>query len=276
MFYKLLIRQLGCFGITLSANRVGAIYSDLVEKEEININQKALDDNFEYLLLDGIWEKTKGYGWEENKSVLLCALGVRANGERKVIGFFLARGEDTESWKKLLGNLKQRGLKGESLKLAIIDDTQAIKSALEIFYPGIPIQTCVMHKSRNVIGKTSHKNKEAVAEDVKQIFARETKEEAIEKAKEVVKKWYLVEPKAMESLRYNLESCFTYLNFPKELWKKLRTTNLLEREFREVRRRMKGFDSTFQNQKSAEKYANSIFNYLNNNYPLNGGLHTNA
>lgn len=68
--------------------------------------------------------------------------------------------------------------------------------------------------------------------------------------------------------------CFTYLRFPKDLWSKIRTTNILEREFREVRRRMKVFDNTFQNEESANRYANTIFTNLNNNYPLKSTLHT--
>jgi transposase-like protein len=115
-----------------------------------------------------------------------------------------------------------------------------------------------------------------VAEETKNIFRQDTKEKAMEMAKAVVKKWYMAEPKAMESLRFNLEYCLTYMDFPKEKWSKIRTTNLLEREFRELRRRMKVFDNTFQNEESANRYANTMINYLNNNYPLKGGLHTNA
>ena len=265
-----------CFGIPISVNRVGAIYRELVEKEEVNINRKLLDDDYEYLILDGIWEKTKGYGWDDNRSVLLCALGVRKNGERKIIGFALERVEDNESWGKLAGSLKQRGLKGTNLRLAIADDHPSIKNAVERHYPGLPVQLCIVHKMRNVINKTKFKNKAAVVTDLKTIFGSETKEEALEQAKTVVKKWYMVEPKAMESLRFNIEYCFTYMQFPKEIWRKIRTSNILDREFREFRRRMKVFDNTFQNPESAERYTNSIINYLNSYYPLKGGLHTNA
>ena len=99
-----------------------------------------------------------------------------------------------------------------------------------------------------------------------------SKEEALKKAKSVIKKWYMTEGKAMESLRHNVEYCFTYLDFPQDTWSKIRTTNMLEREFREIRRRMKGFDSTFQSVDSANRYANSIINYLNENYPLKKGF----
>jgi len=266
-----------CFGINLSVNRVGAVYRELAQKEAVNINTKVLNDEFEYLLLDGIWEKTKGYGWDDNRSVLLCALGVKANGDRKIIGFSLARSEDTQAWRQLVGDLKKRGLQGKTLKLAITDDNGAIKNAVQTFFPGLPVQNCIVHKMRNVLKRTRHKNKPAIGEDLKTIFVSQDKKEAIDKAKIMVKKWYMAEPKAMEALRFNLEYCFTYMDFPRYLWSKIRTTNILEREFRELRRRMKGFDNTFQDEISANRYANTIINYLNQNYPLSkGGLHTNA
>ena len=265
-----------CFGIPISADRVGVIYKELAEKEEININHQILDDDFEYLILDGIWEKTKGYGWDDNQSVLLCALGIRPNGERKIIGFSLERHEDNETWGKLVKQIKDRGFKGTNLKLAIADDHQSIKNAVERYFPGLPVQLCIIHKMRNVINKTKFKNRKAVADDIKSIFQSQSKEEAMEKAKATVKKWYMVESKAMESLRFNIEYCFTYMQFPKNIWSKIRTTNILDREFREFRRRMKVFDNTFQNEESANRYTNSIINYLNSYYPLKGGLYTNA
>lgn len=256
-----------CFGIPVSANRVGVIYRELAEKEAVNVNGIPLTDDYEYLILDGIWETTKGYGWEDNKSVLLCALGIKKDGTRKIIGFSLERGERMDTWTPFVASLRKRGLKGDNLKLMIADDHPAIKAAMDTVYPTVPIQLCIVHKMRNVMGKTKRKNRGAVIGDVKEIFHSQTKEEAMEKAKQVVKKWYMTEPKAMESLRFNLEHCFTYLQFPKEQWRKLRTTNILDREFREFRRRMRVFDNTFQSTESAQRYANTIINYLNDWYP---------
>lgn len=264
------------FGIPISVDRIGVIYRELAEKEDININAKPLSDDYEYLLLDGIWEKTKGYGWDGNDSVLLCALGITPEGKRQILGFSLTRQEDGDSWKRFVASLKARGLTGNQLKLVIADDHPSIKAAVAIVYPGIPLQNCIVHKMRSVLRKTSYKTKAAIAEDLKTIFRSETKDEAMEKTKTVVKRWYMTESKAMEALRFNVEDCFTYFTFPKHLWSKVRTTNILEREFREVRRRMKVFDNTFQNEQSATRYANSLFTYLNGNYPLKGGLHTNA
>lgn len=258
-----------CFGIKVSKNRVGLVHKELAKKEEFQINSQPLEDQFEYLLLDGLWVKCKGYGFEsdDNKGVLLCALGITKEGERKIVGFKFARSEDYENWHDFLLEIKQRGLLGKNLKLIITDDNGGLVKAIKHLYPDVKTQVCITHKLRNVIAKTSHKNKVALSQDVKKIYQAETKEEAEKRAKDFSKDWYVREESSIKSLKYNFEKTLTYYDFPKEDWKKIRTTNILEREFREVRRRIKVFDNSFDSKKSVNTYGNSIFGYLNNHYP---------
>lgn len=266
------------YGVKISRNRVGTIHRKLAEAEEAQINSQPITDEYEYIMLDGIWGKAKGYGWDTNKAVILCALGIKADGTRKILGFRVARGESYEEWYQLILNLKERGLKTKSLKLAITDDTNGLTSALEHLLPKVPIQHCYLHKMRNVLTKTKHKHKAAIGEDLKTIYREENKKAATIKAKEIVKKWYLKEPKAMDSLQHNFSYTLTYMDFPKTIHKKIRTTNVLEREFREIRRRIKVFDSSFNDTNSMCRYANNIINYLNQNYPAvqYPNLHTNG
>ncbi len=158
--------------------------------------------------------------------------------------------------------------------MAITDGGAGLKSALRFSFPSLPTQLCIVHKSRNVITKTKFKNKRALADDLKTVFSQETKEKATNQAKIFCKKWYQVEPIAVESFRRNFEDCLTYFQFPKEKWHQVRTTNILEREFRELRRRIKVFDNSFNSQVSTEKYVNTIFSNLNQTYPAYQFLHT--
>jgi putative transposase len=264
-----------CFGITFSKNRVGKVYAEFARQESVNINSQPITDNFEYLYFDGVYVKSKGYGYEDNKAVLLCVLGVKADGLRKIIGFTFARAEDYESWLELIDNLKGRGLKTETIKLAITDGGTGLKSALRFSFPNLPTQLCIVHKSRNVITKTKFKNKRELANDLKAVFNQETKEQSQLQAKIFCKKWYLIEPTAVEIFRKGFDDCLTYFQFPKDQWHQVRTTNILEREFRELRRRIKVFDNSFNSQSSTENYANTIFTNLNQTYPAYQFLHTN-
>jgi len=252
-----------CFGIQLSANKSSEIHRDLAEQESFNINQHPLTDEFEYLLVDGVWVTCKAFGLRErNKASLLCALGIRADGTRKVIGFTIAFAEDTDSWTEFVTQLKQRGITGKQLKLILCDDNGGLANAIAHIYPNTPKQICITHKMRNVMSKTSHKHKQLVADDLKYVYQAKTKDEAMQRIEAFAKHWYVKEEKAVKSLAFNFEFTLTYLNFPQDQWSKLRTTNILEREFREVRRRIKVFDHSFNDTKSLTNYANSIFDYL--------------
>ena len=127
---------------------------------------------------------------------------------------------------------------------------------------------------RNVITKTNFKSRPELISDLKKVFDSQSKDEATNHAKTFCKKWYIKEEKAVNSFRHNLEDCFTYFEYPQHLWRKIRTTNILEREFRELRRRIKVFDNTFNNVQSITNYANSIFNNLNENYPAHQNTFT--
>ena len=261
-----------CFGVRISKDRVGAIHKALADSEEAQVNSRPLSDDYQYLVADGIWVTVKGYGWESDKAVLLCVLGIRPDGTRQILGFRVARAEDEAGWTALLKELRVRGLSGKRLELLIADDGAGLQAALPHVYPAVPVQLCIVHKMRNVLGKTPAKHKRAVGEGLKHIYAAGTKDEATERCKALVKQWYVTLPAAMESLRFHFERTLAYLDFPESEWKKLRTSNVLEREFREVRRRLKGFDSSFHDQASAERYGNTIFSNLNGAYPR--GLHS--
>lgn len=262
-----------CFGIKISKNRVGKVHKELAQEEEFQINSKPIEENFKYLLLDGIWVKCKTFGLsDKNDAVLLCALGIKENGERKILGFKFSRSESYENWNKFILSLKKRGLIKQGLKLIITDDNLGLQKSLNHLFPKVLIQICLVHKIRNVFSKTKYKNRKEVSKDVKKIYEAKTKEEAIKRQKKFLRKWYIAEERSVRSLRHNFLKTLTYMNFPEEEWKKIRTTNILEREFREVRRRIKVFDNSFENPESVNRYANSIFNYLNNNYPES--LHT--
>ncbi len=254
-------------GLTISTTAVKEAMHDMVMHESAQINKKLLDDDYEYLFMDGIWEKVKGGGWDNTAAVVLCVLGVKHDGTRELIGFMLARSEAENSWLDLLTDIKQRGLQGKALSMIIMDDSAGAKAAIDHIYPQVPIQNCIVHKLRSVQSKTSYQHKAAVIEDLKAITNANSPDEATNAAKAIVKKWYIREEKAMNSLKHNFEYCLTYFQFPRADWSKIRSTNLLEREFREVRRRTKVNDHSYNDFESARRYHEGIFQYLNSNYP---------
>jgi len=262
-----------CFGIKMNKNRVGKVHKELAQKEEFKINSQIIDDEFKYLFLDGLWVKCKTFGLsDKNDAVLLCALGVNETGERKILGFKFSRKEDYENWNEFILSLKERGLTKRGLKLIVTDDNKGLQKSLKYLFPKVSIQNCITHKIRNSFSKSSYKNRKEISGDLKTIYEARTKKEANKRREQFSKKWYVREERAVSSLNYNFEKTLTYLEFSRDEWTKIRTTNILEREFREVRRRIKVFDNSFENPESVNRYADSIFNHLNKNYPES--LHT--
>ena len=254
-------------GLNISTNTVKEAMHELVMHESAQINTQLLDDEFEYLFMDGIWEKVKGSGWDNTKAVVLCVLGMKADGTRKVVGFTLARAEAENAWLDLLSDIKRRGLTGKALSMVIMDDSAGAKAAIDKIYPNTPIQNCIVHKLRNVQQRVSYRNRAAVTQDLKSITNANSPDEATRAAKTIVRKWYVQEEKAMNSLKHNFEYCLTYFQFPRDKWSSIRSTNILEREFREVRRRTKVNDHSFNDFESARRYHEGIFQYLNSSYP---------
>lgn len=262
------------FGVKASKNQVSAIHRELAEQESLQINQQPITAGFEYVLWDALWVVAKQFGLKNsNKIPLLCALGIKADGARSIIGFQPADNEGYEDWHEFILGLKRRGLTDNGLKLNITDDSGGLQKALSQLFPNVPVQGCIVHKMRNVLKHTRSKNREAVGEGLSGIYAGQSRDEALERFKAFAKHWYVAEPKAVESLRFNFEKTLTYYDFPKELWRIIRTTNILEREFREVRRRIKVFDSSFNSTESLNRYSNTIFSYLNNHYPAHAFTH---
>lgn len=256
-----------CFGITISTDKIGTVHKQLAEQEAAQLNSRSLQGtHYRYLVMDGIWAKAKGYGWENNDAVMLCAVGIRDDGTTDILGFTIARAEDEQSWERFVTSLIDRGLDRHQLRLLIADDGGGLRAAKDKLLPSVPFQVCIVHKMRNVMAKTSKKHRSAVIAGVKDIYASQTKAEATTKAQALVKQWYASEKSAMESLRFHFEDTVCYMDFPKEEWSKLRTSNLVERLFREVRRRIKVMDNSFDSTESFSNYGATTLGRLQEVY----------
>ena len=136
----------------------------------------------------------------------------------------------------------------------------ALLKALREVYPLRRIQRCIAHKLRNVVVKLKRAQREACMGEAKLIFGAPSRTEAIRRFRVWRTKW-LAEA-AVRCLEKDLFHCFHYFSFPKELWRTIRTTNILERAFREVRRRTRPM-GMFTNAQSAERIMYCVTEHLN-------------
>ncbi len=196
---------------------------------------RPIEGEHPYVYLDGICLKRSWGGEVRNVSVLV-AIGVGRDGYREVLGVCEGTKEDQESWRSFLRHLKQRGLKG--VKLLISDKCLGLVEALGEFYPEARWQRCVVHWYRNVLVVVPKAKSKQVAAMLKAIHAQEDRQAARKKAADVVAKLEQMRlAKAAQAVREGIEETLSYMQFPSEHWRQIRTNNPLERIMREIRRR---------------------------------------
>lgn len=253
-------------GVDLSSSTVSRIEATIGNEDLKSFQEKELSDEYRFIFLDGISLKTRHISVE--RDMMLAAVGLRADGTKEIIGARLAKSESEKEWSTFCADMKGRGLKGKAIEAIIIDGNAGLKAALKSIYPFKPIQRCIAHKMRNVAVKIRRTNQAACLKGAKTIWASQSRTEAIRRFKAWKEQWDVHEEGAVRILEKDLDECLTYFQFPKELWKKIRTTNIIERTFREVRRRTRPMSIALQ-PKATERLFTSISKNLNHNWSQN-------
>jgi transposase-like protein len=182
-----------------------------------------------------MWLKRSWGGEVKNVSVLI-AVGVNAEGYREVLAVAEGSKEDKASWEQFLRGMKERGLAG--VKLFVSDKCLGLVENLVDFYPEAKWQRCAVHWYRNVWTAVPSGKVKEVAAMLKAIHAQEDLAAAREKAATVVLKLKAMKLKAAaQSVESGVEETLSYMSYPREHWRNLRTNNPLERVIREIRRR---------------------------------------
>jgi len=222
-------------GFEVSPGTLSNIFAEL-DHEVRAFHRRGLKDEYRCLFLDGIYVSIKG-ALKASKKPVLVAYGIKKDGTRELIHFKLSRSESRSEWEAFLNSLYRRGLIGEELELIITDGGKGLKAALDVVYPYPKKQLCWAHKMRNVANYAPKKYREECVAQARLIYEASSKREAVRKFREWKLGWELVIPKAVRCIERDLDRLVSFLDFPKEHWKKIRTTNVIERCFREVRRR---------------------------------------
>ena len=225
-------------------------------------HQRPLSDAYEVLLLDGIVMKRRtGVGVQ--KRTVLVALGIKPDGKKQVIDFRQVHGESQGAWEAFLHDLYRRGLEGHCLKLILIDGGKGLLAALPLVYGNVPIQRCWAHKTRNVLNYIKRADQKRVKKDLHRISHARNLRQAHKAAQRFMARWQTSYPKAAQCLRQDLPELLSFLQVKISLPPPaLRTTNAIERRFREIRRRTRPM-GTFSDRTSMDRIMFSVFTYEN-------------
>lgn len=250
-------------GFSISQQTVSNILKTLGCMVE-EFHQRALQDKYLYLFFDAVVLKAKSI-LEVRKRFCLCSYGITLEGKRELIDFRQASSESEAAWATFLCDLYRRGLKALPTELITIDGCPGLSKALDLVYPFMARQRCWVHKLRNVSGYLPRRIQKGCLRQAKTIYLSCNRREARERFGAWEKDWGKEAPKAVNCLGKDLDELLVFLDCPKEHWKMIRTTNYIERAFREVRRRTRPI-STFTNTASCERIVYGIICYLNSKW----------
>jgi transposase-like protein len=222
------------WGTRVSPGTVSNLNKKIYQQIETWRN-RPIEGEHPYIYLDGVVLKRSWAGEVRNVS-LLVAIGVSADGFRKILGICEGAKEDKAGWSAFLGHLKQRGLAG--VRLVTSDACLGLVESIAEFYPDAQWQRCVVHFYRNVFSHVPTTKVREVAAMLKAIHAQEDRDAAQAKATDVIAKLRAQRlGKAAELVEAHVAETLTYYGFPDQHWRRLRTNNPLERIIREIRRR---------------------------------------
>src|SRR5918996_627838 len=263
---KVAIALLPVLGRPVSPATVSAVAKQL-DAAVAGCHRRPLKDIYRVLVLDGVVLRRKTGAGALARPVLV-ALGLRPDGKKEVIDFRLASAESAAQWEQFLGNLVRRGLTGERLEMLCVDGGSGLLAALPTAFPDIPVQRCWAHKIRNVLNKVCKPDLAVIKASLHRIMNARTLPAAWSAARRFADRWQHIYPKAVACLRADLDDLLTCFRYPSiEHRKAVRTTNAIERRFREVRRRTRPM-GTFQDRTSMERILFAVFMHENRNQRL--------
>jgi transposase-like protein len=228
-----LLKALGLTGIDKSS--VSRICKELDHTVE-EFRHRPLQESYPYVWLDAMYLKVR-----QNHRVvslaLVIAIGVDDTGERHMLGFDLGASEDEEFWLAFLRSLVKRGLR--EVQLVISDAHEGLKKALSQVFTGSSWQRCRVHFMRNVLAHIPRRDKLAVADAVRMIFNQPDRYSAGLQLQGLANSMEDLYPQAAKLLLQAEEDILVYKTFPREHWRRIHSTNPLERLHKEVKRRTK-------------------------------------
>jgi transposase-like protein len=212
----------------LSASSVSRIAKELDEKVE-EFLKRPIEHPVPYLFVDASYFKVRTNSRYVTKAFLIVT-GIRDDGYREILGARIADGEDELFWSGLFQDLTDRGLSG--VKLVISDGHKGIQKAVEKSFLGASWQMCHVHLVRAVLRNVAKKYHKEIADKIKIALEDETKTQEL--IQELERRGYSKAADTLERFRFSL---WNYRSFSREHWRRIRTTNGLERINKELKRR---------------------------------------
>lgn len=220
-------------GETFSKSTVSEICRELdIPVKEFK--ERLLPEKYPFIMADAMYIKVREEHRIRSKALLL-AIGINTEGQKEIIGFDICDTEKINTWKDFFEGLKSRGLRG--VDIVISDSHKGLVESIKECFPSASWQRCQVHFSRNIMDRCPKKYMAGLASELTAMFNSSTIEEARRLRDSIVEEYEDVASEAVQILDAGFEDCMTIMALPSKYRQSLRTTNIIERENREIRKR---------------------------------------
>lgn len=236
------------YGVEVSPTFISQV-TNAVMDEVLAWQNRPLDSVYPIVYLDALVVRSRDSGAVQNKHVYL-ALGINLDGEKELLGLWMAQTEGAKFWLSVVTELKNRGL--QDILIACVDGLKGFPEAIEAVYPKTQIQLCIVHQVRHSLRYVNWKQRKEVAADLRTIYGAATLDEAERALDEFALKWDEDHPTISKSWRANWERLSVFFDYPPQIRKVIYTTNAIESVNASLRKVTKTRRS-FPNDKSVMK-----------------------
>lgn len=212
------------YGTEVSPTLISSV-TDAVMDDAKAWQARPLDALYPIVYLDCIHVKTRDAGAIRAKAVYL-ALGVSMEGEKEILGLWIAQTEGAKFWLQVVTELKNRGV--QDIFIACVDGLKGFPEAIEAVYPKTAVQLCLVHMVRHSLNYVSWKLRKEVAAGLKAVYASSTVDEAQIRLQEFDDKWGADYPTIVRSWRSNWARITPFFDYPPEIRRIIYTTNAIE------------------------------------------------
>ena len=223
------------YGMELSPAQLTFI-TDKVWPEIEEWRSRPLDDVYPFIWFDALFYKVKQDGQIKSMAAYL-ALGMNVEGEKDLLGIYLAETESAKFWLQVLSDLQIRGVK--DILIASIDNLTGFEQAIRSIFPQTDVQLCIVHQIRNSIKYVSWKDEREVIRDMKSIYKANNYEEAEKALVKFDNKWGKQYKAMVTSWKRNWEGLTSFYNYPEPVRRIMYTTNSIEGFNRQIRKATK-------------------------------------
>ena len=220
----------------ISKSQVSRICQDIDQQVQAFLNRQLEGSAYAYVYLDATYlNGRQGKAQQVVSRAVVVAMGVNADGRRELLGLKVGNSETEAFWAEFISHLKERGLDG--VKLVISDAHSGLTKAIRRQLQGSVWQRCRVHFARNLLQCVPKAHQGMVTAALRSVFAQETAEEIESRWDDLAASLAERFPKAAALMHEAREDVLAFRHFPKDHWKKVWSTNLLERVNEEIKRR---------------------------------------